>query len=36
MVADVDEFDDKDLIEEEKVAVTLTHLGYIKSSCGHL
>lgn len=30
MVADVDEFDDEDLVEEEKVAVTLTHLGYIK------
>jgi len=27
---DVDDFDDEDLIEEEKVAVTLTHLGYIK------
>ncbi len=30
MVADVDEFDDEDLVEEEKVAVTLTLLGYIK------
>lgn len=30
MIADVDEFDDEDLVEEEKVAVTLTHLGYIK------
>ncbi len=30
MVADVDEFDDEDLVEEENVAVTLTHLGYIK------
>ncbi len=30
MVADVDEFDDEDLVAEEKVAVTLTHLGYIK------
>lgn len=30
MVADVDEFDDEDLVEEEKVAITLTHLGYIK------
>lgn len=30
LVADVDDFDDEDLIEEEKVAVTLTHLGYIK------
>ena len=26
----VDEFDEADLIEEEKVAVTLTHLGYLK------
>ncbi|MBR3785806.1 MAG: DNA gyrase subunit A [Firmicutes bacterium] len=30
IVADVDEFDDEDLVEEEKVAVTLTHKGYIK------
>lgn len=30
MVADVDEFDDEDLVAEENVAVTLTHLGYIK------
>ena len=30
LVADVDEFDDEDLVEEEQVAVTLTHLGYIK------
>ncbi len=30
IVADVDEFDDEDLVEEENVAVTLTHLGYIK------
>ena len=30
MVADVDEFDDEDLVAEEKVAITLTHLGYIK------
>lgn len=30
MIADVDEFDDEDLVEEEKVAITLTHLGYIK------
>lgn len=30
IVADVDELDDEDLIQEEKVAVTLTHLGYIK------
>ncbi len=30
IVADVDDFDDEDLIAEEKVAVTLTHLGYIK------
>ena len=29
-VADVSDFDDGDLVEEEKVAVTLTHLGYIK------
>ncbi len=27
---DVEDFDDEDLVEEEKVAVTLTHLGYIK------
>ena len=30
IVADVSEFEDEDLIEEEKVAITLTHLGYIK------
>lgn len=30
IVAAEDEFDDEDLIEEESVAVTLTHLGYIK------
>ncbi len=30
IVADVDEFDDEDLVEEEKVTVTLTHKGYIK------
>ncbi|WP_251614041.1 DNA gyrase subunit A [Senimuribacter intestinalis] len=30
IVADVDEFDDEDLVAEEKVAITLTHLGYIK------
>lgn len=30
IVADVEDFDDQDLIQEEKVAVTLTHLGYIK------
>lgn len=30
IVAAEDEFDDGDLIEEESVAVTLTHLGYIK------
>ena len=30
IVADVDDFDDEDLVEEEQVAVTLTHLGYIK------
>ena len=29
-VADESDFDDEDLVEEEKVAVTLTHLGYIK------
>ena len=28
---DASDFEDEDLIEEEKVAVTLTHLGYIKS-----
>ncbi len=30
IVADVDEFEDEDLVAEEKVAVTLTHKGYIK------
>ncbi len=30
IVADVDDFDDEDLVAEENVAVTLTHLGYIK------
>lgn len=30
IVKDDSEFDDEDLIAEEKVAVTLTHLGYIK------
>lgn len=30
ITAAVDEFDEADLIEEESVAVTLTHLGYIK------
>lgn len=30
IIADVEDFDDQDLIQEEKVAVTLTHLGYIK------
>ncbi|MEG0391138.1 MAG: DNA gyrase subunit A [Anaerovoracaceae bacterium] len=30
IVAAVDEFDEEDLIEEENVAITLTHLGYIK------
>lgn len=30
IVAAVDEFDEEDLIEEESVAITLTHLGYIK------
>jgi DNA gyrase subunit A len=30
ILADVDEIDEEDLIQEEKVAITLTHLGYIK------
>lgn len=30
ITASIDEFDESDLIEEENVAVTLTHLGYIK------
>jgi DNA gyrase subunit A len=30
MVADITDIDEEDLIEEEQVAVTLTHLGYIK------
>ncbi len=30
IVADVTEFDEADLIEEEQVCITLTHLGYIK------
>ncbi|HPO04847.1 MAG TPA: DNA gyrase subunit A [Bacillota bacterium] len=30
IVADAEEIDEADLIQEEKVAVTLTHLGYIK------
>ena len=30
ILADADEIDEEDLIEEEKVAITLTHLGYIK------
>ena len=30
IVAAADEFDEADLIEEEQVAVTLTHLGYLK------
>lgn len=30
IVAAVDELDDEDLIEEENVAITLTHLGYLK------
>ena len=30
IVKDESDFDDEDLVEEEKVAVTLTHLGYIK------
>ena len=30
IVADVSELDEEDLIEEQNVAITLTHLGYIK------
>lgn len=30
IVADISEIDEEDLIEEENVAITLTHLGYIK------
>ncbi|MDR3242553.1 MAG: DNA gyrase subunit A [Clostridiales Family XIII bacterium] len=30
IIADAGEIDEEDLIDEEKVAVTLTHLGYIK------
>lgn len=30
LVADVSDFEDEDLVAEEKVAITLTHLGYIK------
>ncbi|MDD6298668.1 DNA gyrase subunit A [Hornefia butyriciproducens] len=30
LAPDASEFEDEDLIEEEQVAVTLTHLGYIK------
>ncbi|WP_312353098.1 DNA gyrase subunit A [Aminipila sp.] len=30
IIADVSELDEEDLIEEENVAITLTHLGYIK------
>lgn len=30
IVADAEEIDEEDLIQEQKVAVTLTHLGYIK------
>ena len=30
LTSDVDDFEDEDLIEEEQVAITLTHLGYIK------
>ena len=30
LVNDVDDIDEADLVEEEQVAVTLTHLGYIK------
>ena len=30
IVADVSELDEEDLIEEETVAITLTHLGYLK------
>ena len=30
LAPDVGEFDEEDLIEEEQVAITLTHLGYLK------
>jgi len=30
ILPDADEIDEEDLIQEEKVAITLTHLGYIK------
>lgn len=30
IVAAIDEIEDEDLIEEEQVAITLTHLGYLK------
>ncbi|HKM28362.1 MAG TPA: DNA gyrase subunit A, partial [Anaerovoracaceae bacterium] len=30
IVADTSEFDEEDLVEEEKVAITITHLGYLK------
>lgn len=30
IIADVSEIDEEDLIEEQNVAITLTHLGYIK------
>ncbi|GAB1475958.1 DNA gyrase subunit A [Bacillota bacterium] len=30
MMADAEDIDEADLIQEEKVAITLTHLGYIK------
>ncbi|MDO4553271.1 MAG: DNA gyrase subunit A [Bacillota bacterium] len=30
MMADAEEIEEEDLIQEEKVAITLTHLGYIK------
>jgi DNA gyrase subunit A len=30
IIADMEEIDEEDLIEEQKVAITLTHLGYIK------
>lgn len=30
IVADISELDEEDLIEEENVAITLTHLGYLK------
>ena len=29
--ADMSEMDDEDLIEEKQVAITLTHLGYLKT-----